>query len=173
MTTISRVSKSGTLDLFAAGLEDGAKWELDGRKIKATAYKKARWRYLSAIPNSLYAFCSNNDVLYIGKTTKTLSKRLAKYCSPDNWRRSDSKCHKGIRELLEHGEDVHILVMPPEQSLKWNGIEINLASGLEDDHVRTVKPNWNGTNGGILTESAEIEDALAARSRRQAPQGQK
>lgn len=150
--------KSGMLGLLAIGLEDAARWQIDGKKLKTVGEKKARWRHLCAVPNTLYAFCCGDEVLYIGKTTQTLTKRFVGYCDPGNGRATNYKCHQGIRELLPRGKEVRILVLPSDPSLKWNGIEINLAAGLEDNLVKTFKPRWNGSNKHLRTESAANEE---------------
>lgn len=156
--------KSEKHGLLAIGLEDAARWQIDGKKLKTTGYKPARWRHLCSVPNSLYAFCSSDEVLYIGKTTKTLSKRFVGYCDPGNGRATNYKCHKGIRDLLRRGKDVRVLVLPSDPALKWRGIEINLAAGLEDTLVKTFKPKWNGSNKRFLTESATNEESATKKS---------
>ena len=148
------------LGLLAIDLEDAARWQIDGKKLKTVGDKKARWRHLCDVPNTLYAFCSGEEVLYIGKTTQTLKKRFVGYCDPGNGRATNYKCHKGIRELLSRGEEVRILVLPSDSSLKWNGIEINLAAGLEDHLVKTFKPKWNGSNKHLRTETSANEQDL-------------
>lgn len=145
------------LGLLAIGLEDAARWQIDGKKLKTVGDKKARWRHLCAVPNTLYAFCCGDEVLYIGKTTQTLAKRFVGYCDPGNGRATNYKCHKGIRELLSQDKEVRILVLPSDPSLKWNGIEINLAAGLEDSLVETFRPKWNGSNKHLRTETAANE----------------
>lgn len=148
------------LGLLAIGLEDAARWQIDGKKLKTVGDKKARWRHLCGVPNTLYAFNSGEEVLYIGKTTQTLKKRFVGYCDPGNGRATNYKCHKGIRELLSRGEEVRILVLPSDSSLKWNGIKTNLAAGLEDNLVKTFKPKWNGSNKHLRTETSANEQDL-------------
>lgn len=156
---MSRIAKNTTLKLLALGMEDAARWQIDGLKLKAVGHKAARWRHLSAVPNALYAFCSDDDVLYIGKTTKTLSKRFVSFCSAGTRGATDSRCHREIRKLLGRGLDVHIIVLPPDPSHTWSGIRLNLAAGLEDDLVRTFQPKWNSGSQGCLTEAAQMERA--------------
>ncbi len=155
--------KSGKHDLLAIGLKDAACWQIDGENLKHVGDKSANWRPVTAIPNCLYAFCSSDAVLYIGKTTKTLSKRLVGYCDPGNGRAANYKCHKGIRELLRRGKDVRVLVLPSDPALKWRDIEINLAAGLEDVLVQAFKPPWNGSNKHLLTETVANERATRGR----------
>jgi hypothetical protein len=153
--------KLGNPDLLAVGLEDAAGWQIDGKKLKHVGDNKANWQRLTSIPNCLYAFCCGDDVLYIGKTTKTLSKRFVGYCDPGNGRATNWKCHQGIRRLLERGREVRIFVLPSHSHLRWSGYEINMAAGLEDSLLRAFQPPWNGSNKRWLSEAAANEEELS------------
>ena len=148
----------GAKELLQIGMEDAAQWIPDGNKIMHAGDSAAHWRYLTAIPNSLYAFTCEGEVLYIGKTTKTLSKRFVGYCDPGNGRATNWKCHQDIKKLLQKRKSVRILVLPPTVPLKWGDYPINLAAGLEDALVEAFKPQWNGSNKKFLTESQQIEE---------------
>lgn len=63
--------------LIGIGLEDAASWKLTTSGLKTVGDKAARWRRLTARPDALYAFCSGDKVLYVGRSTTTLSKRFA------------------------------------------------------------------------------------------------
>ena len=154
---MSSTAKNATLKLLAVGMENAAKWQLDGLKLKAVGHKAARWRYLTAAPHMLYAFCSDDDVLYIGKTTKTLSKRFVGFCNAGSGNAIDSRCQREIRKLLGRGTGVHILVLPPDPSLTWNGIGLNLGAGLEDNLIGTFKPKWKTGKQGCFTEGEQME----------------
>jgi hypothetical protein len=150
--------RHGIHELLQIGLEDAARWEADGERLKHVGEKPAGWRQQTAIPNSLYAFVCEEKVLYIGKTTKTLSKRLAGYCDPGKSQATNKKCHQGIRKLIKQGKTVRILVLPQTIPLKWGDYPINLAAGLEEALVRAFKPEWNGSNGKHLTETQTLEE---------------
>ena len=153
--------KLGNPDLLAVGLEDAARWQIDGKKLKHVGDNKANWQRLASIPNCLYAFFCGDDVLYIGKTTKTLSKRFVGYCDPGNGRATNWKCHQKIRALLHADKSVRILVLPSHSHLSWGGFEINLAAGLEDALVKAFNPPWNGSNKHPLTETTSNEEELS------------
>jgi hypothetical protein len=156
---MSNKKRLGVPELLLIGLEDAARWEVDGERLKHIGEKPAGWRQQTAIPNSLYAFVSEGNVLYIGKTTKTLSKRFAGYCNPDKSQATNKKCHQGIRKLIKQGKTVRILVLPQTIPLKWGDYPINLAAGLEEALVCAFKPEWNGSNGKHLTETQTLEEA--------------
>lgn len=155
---MSRTVKPCASELLLIGMEDAAQWEVDGESLKHVGDKPAGWRQQTAISNALYAFACCGKVLYIGKTTKTLSKRLAGYCDPGKSQATNKKCHQGIRKLLSHGKEVRILVLPYTIPLKWGDYQINLAAGLEDALVTAFKPEWNGSNGKHLTETQTLEE---------------
>jgi len=149
----------GVKELLQIGMEDAAQWISVGNKLKHVGESADHWRYLTAIPNSLYAFACDGKVLYIGKTTKSLTKRFVGYCDPGNGRATNWKCHQAIRKLLQNRKSVRILVLPQTVPLKWGDYPINLAAGLEDALVVAFKPSWNGSNQKFLTESQQIEES--------------
>jgi hypothetical protein len=50
-----------------------------------------------------------------------------------------------IAEMLKSGNPVQILVLPDNGLLHFGIFHLNLAAGLEDSIVATVKPKWNQT----------------------------
>lgn len=151
--------KPGVPELLHIGMMDAAKWEIDGEKLKHVGDKPAGWRQATAILHALYAFVSGGKVLYIGKTTKTLSKRFTGYCNPGNGQATNKKCHEAIRKLIGQGKTVRILILPQTIPLQWGGYPINLAAGLEDALVNVFQPEWNRSNNECLTETQSLEDS--------------
>jgi hypothetical protein len=135
--------------LITIGLEDAAAWIEAGDKLRTVGDKSARWRWLTAKPRALYAFCSGNKVLYIGRTTQTLSKRFL----------GNHICDSAIRKLLAQGKEVRILVMPGRSPLPWESFPVDLAAGLEAALVKAFAPPWNKSKDGLLateTQSSEL-----------------
>jgi hypothetical protein len=147
----------GAKELLQIGMEDAAQWVMDDKKLKPVGDSSPHWRYLTAIPNSLYAFACEGEVLYIGKTTKTLSKRFTGYCEPSSGRSADKRLQTAIMKLIRQRKEVRILVLPPTVPLKWGDYPINLAAGLEDALVQAFKPAWNESNKKFMTESQSLE----------------
>lgn len=108
---------------------------------------------------ALYAFVCGDDVLYIGKTTNTLTQRFAGYKNPSANQATNIKCHRNIVECLNQGKDVEILTLSGVCQLRWGEFELNIAAGLEDSLIEELKPTWNGGNktGLVLTESQMLE----------------
>lgn len=116
------------------------------------------------IPNSLYAMVKNADnedggeIMYIGKTTKTLKNRFAFYRNPGATQQTNIKVKNRIIESLNIGDSIHIFSFSSLDNLCWGSYNINLAAGLEDALVQTLKPKWNGNqNLSFVTSTSEIE----------------
>ena len=58
--------------------------------------------------NIIYAFTSDNNVKYIGKTTQSLSKRMFGYQRPGRTQTTNIKNHAFIKDLLNKGKCVDI-----------------------------------------------------------------
>jgi hypothetical protein len=146
-------------ELYAIGFRKVAKWMWNGALLSYEFdHAKAEQRPLMDVANALYAFCIDDHVLYIGKTTQSLRRRLVGYCKPGHTQATNIRCHNSIRVELTKGEEITILAFTPSDLLQFGGFEINLAAGLEDSLIRRFAPPWNGGRKGVvLTETAEME----------------
>jgi hypothetical protein len=143
-------------DLRALGFQEIACWTAGGTGI-ALQIDEGRKTQLT-VANALYAFCRDEEVLYIGKTARTLKERLAGYCKPGASQRTNRRCNEAIGKALEKGEAIAVLAFIPVAHLRFLEFEINLAAGLEDALIRRFDPPWNGGGkGGAIAESAAIE----------------
>ena len=95
--------------------------------------------------NILYAFVSDGTVLYVGKTTQPLRKRMYGYQNPGPTQSTNIKGMRNIRNLLSEGKIVEILALPDNGLLHFGAFHVNLAAGLEDSIVRELNPPWNRT----------------------------
>lgn len=132
-------------------LPDRLDYVLHGHGERASALVIAR--------NALYAFCRGDEVLYIGKTARTIRARFTGYCTPSRTQRTNLRCNALIREALGRQETIAILGFSPSDQLQYGGFSINLAAGLEDALIAHFAPPWNGAGPGRppVTETAEIE----------------
>ena len=94
--------------------------------------------------NVLYAFVAGTEVLYVGKTTQQLKKRLYGYQNPGPTQYTNIKGNKLISEILVSGKDVEIFALPDHGLLHFGDFHINLAAGLEDSLIAKLQPKWNG-----------------------------
>lgn len=141
--------------LTKIGFEDIGKWEINQGRI---AYSLDKGGSLPTDANALYAFVQKDKVLYIGKTTLGLKKRLQRYLTPGkNKESTNKKCHTYISNELENGE-IRLFVFASNPDMYHEGFAINLAAGLEDALVKEINPLLNGKQGSPkTTETKENE----------------
>lgn len=110
--------------------------------------------------NALYAFAKGDQVLYIGKTARSIRKRYVGYCRPGKRQATNQRCHRNIKSAIAIGEEIRILVFSSPPHFQYGDFEINIAAGLEDDLIRKFDPPWNGRDRGQpISEEAEREEA--------------
>jgi len=102
--------------------------------------------------NVLYSFVSNGNILYIGKTTDPLKKRLYGYQRPGSDQKTNIRVNKCILELLSNGKPLDILILIDNGLLKYGNYIINLAAGLEDTLVFELNPPWNYTGKNKISK---------------------
>jgi hypothetical protein len=103
--------------------------------------------------NVLYAFVSGKTVKYVGKTTQTLQRRMFGYQKPNQDQRTNWRNRLAIVDLLKRGEPVEILALADSGLLRYGSFHLNLAAGLEDSIIQTLKPEWNGGRTSTVIES--------------------
>lgn len=91
----------------------------------------------------LYSFVSNGKVMYIGKTTQSLTRRMLGYQNPGPTQRTNIRVSKEILQRLNEGLPIDIYILPDPCSLEYGGIGISLAGGLEDPLIDLFRPAWN------------------------------
>ena len=91
----------------------------------------------------LYAFVTGRDVLYVGKTTLALKRRMYGYQQPGPTQRTNIAGHAKISELLASQRSVDIYALLEGAPLHHGAFQINLAAGLEDSLVHELQPPWN------------------------------
>ena len=161
--TIATVSSSvhgrSKSDLERLGFLNLGQWESQRpTRLKDIGDDAECWKELIQKERALYAFCHGEEVLYIGKTARSVTKRFVGYRSPGKRQTTNQKCHDRIQKLLGKNKTVRILVFPDTSKLQWDDFRINLAAGLEDALVAHFKPVLNGGNSGkLITATAEDE----------------
>lgn len=120
------------------GFEKVGRWVLVGDQIELELTS------LASAERVLYAFISNDDVMYIGKTTRALENRLCGYKYPGPTQSTNIKNNSNIRETLFNGGDVEIWALADRGQLQVGEFKVNMAAGLEDDLINKIRPPWNG-----------------------------
>ena len=93
--------------------------------------------------NFLYAFVSGRRVLYIGKSTQTVYRRMMGYRKPGPTQRTNIRNNANLAEILSEGSAVEIYVLSDDQSLDYGGFRIDLAAGIENSLISGLRPEWN------------------------------
>ncbi len=90
--------------------------------------------------NALYAFVSAGEVLYVGKTTQQLRKRLYGYQNPRTTQTTNVRGNKAIAAALAEKKSIDVFVLPDHGLLRFGGFHLNLAAGLEDSLINDLRP---------------------------------
>lgn len=125
--------------LIDIGFQKVGEWGIIGENLSP------KLSDLADSSNILYAFISDGEALYVGKTTQTLQKRLYGYKKPGPTQFTNIKGNKLLKELLKAGKSVDIYALPDNGLHHFGVFHLNLAAGLEDSIIKTLKPKWNGS----------------------------
>ncbi len=90
----------------------------------------------------LYAFTSENEILYIGKTPRKISKVFDSIKSPGVNEASNIKLYAQLAQQLQTAPvEIHILKDPALQ--KVPGEDIIMLGVRENDLIQQFRPKWN------------------------------
>ena len=138
-------------------------YEFDGENANAN-------QVLFDASNALYAFVCGEQVLYIGKTARSIRKRYVGYCRPGRRQATNLRCHHNIKTAITEGHEIRIFAFAPITHFQYADFEINLAAGLEDSLIRAFDPPWNGRQRGQpISEETEREEAEETESQGASP----
>ena len=104
--------------------------------------------------NALYAFVVDEEVVYVGKTTNSLKKRLNQYQKPHATQRTNMKVQNEILNVLSKNGNVDIYVFVENNPEYVGQFELNKAAGLEDSIIKRLNPAWNNTGKELIGEEA-------------------
>jgi len=123
--------------LLGLSFEESGKWYLfnDALQFSLTKHQNEE--------NILYAFVAQDEIKYIGKSTRTLTGRMTNYKNSDPSQSTNQGNKARIEELLQSGIAVKIYVFVQKDQMFYKGIPINLSGGLEDNLIAHVRPPWN------------------------------
>ncbi len=119
------------------GFRHVGEWTFEADKIQFTLHDAA------TAQNVLYAFISQGTIMYIGKTVQTLKQRMNGYKNPAPSQSTNTKTNELILQFLSGNRPIEIYALPDNGLLSYGGFHVNLAAGLEDNLVKSLKPTWN------------------------------
>jgi len=93
---------------------------------------------------ALYAFVIDSEIMYVGKTKRTLGSRLYGYLKGGGSQRTNIRVRGEILKALQTVDSVEILGFQDRQPKSLGPFRINLSAGLEDDLIAQLNPPWNG-----------------------------
>ncbi len=141
ITTVQETNVSVSFkmkSLVNIGFRKVGEWKMLSESISPNIFD------LANAANILYAFISDGEVLYVGKTTQELQRRLYGYQNPGPSQKTNTKVKPLLRELLVQGKSADIYAFPDDGLWHIGDFHLNLAAGLEDSIISILKPKWNG-----------------------------
>ncbi|ODU45303.1 GIY-YIG nuclease family protein [uncultured Aquimonas sp.] len=130
-------SESARFRLEHIGFRVVGEWLLEEDTLRCVLTECA------ASTHILYAFLLEGEVVYVGKTVLPLKRRLYSYQKPGPTQSTNIKGNALVRDALSLGRRVEVLALPDNGLLHYGGFHLNLAAGLEDSLLATLKPAWN------------------------------
>src|SRR5258707_486145 len=131
--------------LLEIGFEPIGHWLLQGDGLAFELFRPSQ-------PNTLYAFVSDGEVKYVGKTVQPLHARMGGYKNPAPSQTTNVRNNSRTKALLQSGAAVDILALPDNGLLHYGQFHLNLAAGLEDNIISVLKPEWNGNTASPVNE---------------------
>lgn len=129
--------------LTQVGFRPAGRWLQSGETLRFTLEPSVMHEQ-----NLLYAFAVDGKLMYVGKTTQSLLKRMQAYRSPaSNAERGGStniKNNCNICAALASGANVEIFVLHSLPQQQHGEFAVNLSAGLEDSLIKALAPPWNG-----------------------------
>lgn len=139
--------------LLAIGFKPAGKWSLANGVLRLTLEPAAMHEQ-----NVLYAFAVDGNLVYVGKTTQSLIKRMQGYRSPastaERGGSTNIKNNRNIVNALSTGASVDIYALHSLPSQAHGEFSVNLSAGLEDSLINALSPPWNGKGAGTNGRSA-------------------
>ena len=125
-------------DLKNIGFEHVGRWHCSESGLQLSLE-----RLRDAAP-ALYAFVLCDEVMYVGKTKRTLGDRLYGYLKGTGTQRTNIRIRNNILEALRDAESVDILGFQDPKPEFYGRFRINLPAALENDIIAQLDPPWNG-----------------------------
>lgn len=122
--------------LIDIGFEQVGKWYLKDDKIAfdVTSSEKT---------NILYAYIIDSEVMYVGKSSRSLKARLTNYKNPELSQRTNMRVNSYIKDNLIEGKSVLIYEYSQDSNITIGEFKVDISAGLEDSIIQKINPKWN------------------------------
>ena len=155
---------------FAQICIDGFKGETNMNRLLGIGFAQAgNWSLKNGVlslsisrfgeqKNVLYSFLEDGEIRYVGKSTQSLRRRMYGYLRPSISQGTNVRVNGLIQHSLSSSHDVEILVLPDNGLMHYGQFHLNLAAGLEDSIIASIRPPWNG--GQVKVDSEPTIDPI-------------
>lgn len=116
--------------------------------------------------NVLYAFACERELLYIGRSGRSLRLRMDGYQAGGPPRSTRERNRERIIAMLTIDQPVQLHAMPDPGSMLYGSFRVNLAAGLQHSLIEALDPPWNRPVAASAAPSRTAERAPAPRQRR-------
>jgi hypothetical protein len=123
--------------LLGIGFTKVGFWKLESRSVQFHLSSNLK------SSNILYCFIANDTVMYIGKTTMSLERRMYGYKNPGPSQKTNIRVGQKIKEYVSDNHSIDIYVLVDHGLLKYGDFKLSLAGGLEDTLISELNPQWN------------------------------
>ncbi len=122
--------------LLDIGFERVGYWYLKDNKISfdVTTSEKT---------NILYAYIIGSEVMYVGKSSRTLKARLGNYKNPESSQKTNMRVNGYIKDSLMAGKQVTIYEYSKDSDLRIGDFKVDISAGLEESIIKVINPKWN------------------------------
>ena len=117
--------------------------------------------------NVLYAFACGSELLYIGRSGRSLRLRMDGYQTGGPPRSTRERNRERIMAMLTIDQLVELYAMPDPGSMLYGSFRVNLAAGLQHSLIEALDPAWNRAISGAPARTPPPPPAPAPRKRQQ------
>jgi hypothetical protein len=138
-----QMGKASKATLASYGFLEAGRWSLSKAVKSGITFTLELYREERVV----YAFEVADEVKYIGicreQDFKTRMRAYQNQGAQKKGGSTNKHVATRIRECLEAGQDVNILALKPNQSIKFHDLDIDLIAGLEKPLINLCDPDWN------------------------------
>lgn len=127
----------GLNSLKTVGFSKVGLWVMDEDRLSLQLLKQADMK------PALYAFVAKSHVLYVGKTSRQLSRRLYHYSRPGPTQSTNIRINALLIEALSNNTLLEIFAFGDVDESRMGPFIYDFPAALETDIIRKLQPKWN------------------------------